>query len=852
MRISSFIIIFLMLQCIVFAQGKDTTSFKGKDSSLVLLGDTTAFASQKNAKKTYDVDTVIYSSASDSLFFYINQKKMDLYGKSQISYKGTELKSANISVDFKTDNIYASGVPSDSVAGTLEQTPILTEDGETYNGKRMTYNFKTTRGFISSVDTKMEGAYYTGEKVKKINRNTYFIKDGIYTTCDAKPPHYYFYSDEMKVIQRQEIIAKWIWLYFGGVPFPIPIPFAVFPIQSGRRSGIIPPAFGSDPNYGYYFSHFGYFWAISDYMDLKLTADYYTRGRWGLDGRFRYSKRYDFNGEFDGGYKILPSGEPTDLNHSVSKEWSVSWRHHQNLTPSMRFDANLQFVSGKNYIRNTTFNLNEALTQNIISNLNFFKSWEESGNSLSLSYSRNQDLQSGDISETLPNVTFSKSQSYPFKSESQVGERKWYDLIGYSYSGQFQNNRVKRGGDLSIRGGFLHNLNINASPKIGYINISPSIRYQEKWYNKRIVEHDVPSSAGTDSLIINDIHALNMVHTFSLGVSASTKFYGMFQPNVLGIAAIRHTVMPSISYSYQPDFSKPGWGYYDTYKNLKGNTVKYDKFQREIFGGAPSGEQQSLSFSLGNIFEMKTIADPTDTTSKQKKIQLLNLNANFGYNFAADSLRFSNLNLSYRTQIGEYLNFSGSSSFTPYDYSLNREKINKFLISEGKGFLRLQNLNFSISTSISGEKLKSLEKSNRQDSLKQQNEFNKPESNVYKGIYNEKEADFSIPWSVSLSYNYNLSKPTPLRMTKYSNISGSLDFNLTPKWKISVSGSYDFEQKEFAAPQIRISRDLHAWIMNFTWNPVGTYSGYYLEIRVRAPQLQDLKITKRDQFYNGK
>ena len=85
-----------------------------------------------------------------------------------------------------------------------------------------------------------------------------------------------------------------------------------------------------------------------------------------------------------------------------------------------------------------------------------------------------------------------------------------------------------------------------------------------------------------------------------------------------------------------------------------------------------------------------------------------------------------------------------------------------------------------------------------------------------------------------------------------SSVSGSLNFNLTPKWKFSVTGSYDLKQKEFAAPQIRISRDLHCWTMNFTWNPIGSFRGYNFEIRVKAPQLQDLKVTKRDQFYDGR
>jgi len=43
---------------------------------------------------------------------------------------------------------------------------------------------------------------------------------------------------------------------------------------------------------------------------------------------------------------------------------------------------------------------------------------------------------------------------------------------------------------------------------------------------------------------------------------------------------------------------------------------------------------------------------------------------------------------------------------------------------------------------------------------------------------------------------------------------------------------------------------LHCWFMNFIWNPIGTYTGFRFEIRVKASMLQDLKLTKQDQFFN--
>ncbi len=846
-----FAVLLLFIFALQIFPQETNANILSSDSLTTLQSDSLSIK-DTTAQNKNDVDTVIYVAASDSLIFFVQEKKMDIYGDASLKYKDTDLKSANIAVDFKTNNVDASGVPSDSVAGKFVNTPVLSDKGEKYEGLRMKYNFKTSRGFITSAGTESEGAYYTGEKIKKVDKNTYYIQDGIYTTCKEDTPHYYFYAPEMMIINKQEMVAKWIWLYFGGVPFPIPLPFAVFPIQSGRRSGILPPGFGNDATYGFYFSRFGYFWAINDFMDINLTGDYYTRGSYNLNSRFRYAKRYNYSGTLQASYLKYVTELKNDPTRSENVSWKLDWTHNQNITPTLSLNAVLDFESGINSRRNIA-SINEQLTQNIISNATLNKTWDESGNSLSLSYQRNQNLKTGDISEVLPNLRFSMSQKYPFKRKNSVGSQKWYEMIGFNYNATFQNNRNKSNGDLKIRGGIQHNFSTSASPKIGYVSITPNFNYTERWYNKRIEKYSTGvDSLGNDIIAVNDVKEINFVRTFSTGISASTKFYGIFQPNVLGISAIRHTVQPSISYRYTPDFSKPGWGYYGTYVNSKGQTIKYDKYQREIYGGASSGESQSINFSLSNIFEMKTQVDPTDTTAKEKKIQLLNLSAGMGYNFVADSLKFSDLSLSYRTQVGDWFSLNGGSSFTLYDYSTTVTRINKFLINEGKGLFRMTNFNFSVSTSLSGDKLKSKD-SAKEDSLDEdQFVLNQDQNNSYGGIYSDKEADFSIPWDVSLSYNYTRSSPTPLSITSYSNLNASLNFNLTPQWKISFTGSYDFDKKEFAAPQIKISRDLDCWMMDFTWNPIGTYSGYRFEIRVKASQLQDLKITKRSDFYSGK
>ena len=827
------------------AQQNDTLKSVLPDNLTTGLPDSVKTAEQK---KKSDIDTVVYASGSDSLFFFVKEKKMSIYGEAKIDYKKSEITSADIFVDFTNYEIEAIGTPKDSSSNELINTPVLTEEGETYKGKRMRYNFKTGQGKLSAANTELEGAFYYGADIKKVTKDTYFIKDGTYTTCDAKEPHYYFSSPEMKMVQGEELVAKWIWLNFGGVPFPVPLPFIIVPLQSGRRSGIIPPVFGSDARYGTYISRFGYFWATNDYMDLNATLGYYTRGSYELGSRFRYANRYNYTGYVEGSYRDFTQGEKTDPDFSEQINWRLRFYHTQTFTPTLRLDANLEFAS-QNFLQTGTVNFNDLLRNEIISNATLSKSWDESGNSASINYNRRQVLESNDIYEVLPSVLFKKAQSYPFRTSSSDTDRNWYELFGYSYSGQFQNKRNKVGGNLDIRGGFEHTITADMSPKIGYFSIAPRVLFDSKWYNKQIEQYVVTSSTGGDSLITNDLKRISTVNTFNLGINASTKFYGMFNINSLGINAIRHAVTPSLSYNFTPDFSQPKWGYYGQYTTSDGRVVKYNKYQKEVYGGASSGEQQNINFSVGNNFELKTLADPTDTTSKEKKIQLLNLTMGTGYNFAADSLNFSDLSLTFRTQVSDLFDFSGSSRFTPYDYEGTTSRINRYLVDAGKGLLRLTALNFSISTNISGEKFASSEKEKKQT----EDEFglaDQQSKSVYQGIYNEQDPDFTIPWSISLTYNYNLSRPTPEQSTSYSNLSGSLSFSLTRNWKFDVTGSYDFERKEFAAPQVRISRDLHCWLMNFTWNPIGTYTGFRFEIRVKAPQLQDLKITKQNQFYN--
>jgi lipopolysaccharide assembly outer membrane protein LptD (OstA) len=836
---------------------KPDTSRAASDSLVMASSDTSATKADSllAAKSPSGIDSVVTYSASDSIVYSLSSKTMYLFGKSTIKHKELGLKAENIDINWNTSVLNAQGVPDSTDSTGTRGAPDLIDGAETYRGEKISYNFKTKRGKIDVGKTEIEKGYYRGEEIKKISTDVLFVAEGKYTTCEAEHPHYYFASPEMKMIIKDKVVARPIYLYVSDVPI-FALPFGVFPTERGRRSGIIAPAYGESDR-GRYLLHLGYYWAINDYMDLSVKGDGYTKGSWVLYSDLRYALRYNFTGAISASWAKTISGERGDPAYSNQKVFNVHLGHNQEFDPTTRLVVDFTFTSGSSYYQNVSYQLNDLLRQEINSNATLSKSWEGTPNSLTLNVSRKQSLTPRpgelEISDALPNLSFNRGQSFPFRFGKRSNEfsssQAWYELIGYTYSSQLLNTRNQYTGDslrparVEERRGVQHNIAVNASPKLGYFTISPFFNYTEKWYDKSI-RRSLLRVDTTYQIEDVDVKGFNAVRYFDLGISASTKFFGMLQPNLLGIKGIRHQVTPTLSYTYQPDFSKASYGYFGTYVDQFGQVQKYGFYDREVFGGAPGEERQALNLRIGNVIEMKT--ESHDTSGQENKFQLLNFDVSTGYNFARDSLKFDEIFLGYRTNIGTILNISGGSSFNLYKFEVDPlrpeigRRVNKFLINETGQLAQMTSFSLSLSTSLSGEKKKSSAGPVRSaaDSLRDINRSGK--------LYDDPTPDFSIPWKLDLSYNFSQFQQDPRNKQRQSNMALALSFSLTENWKITASTNYDLINKQIAAPQVSVYRDLHCWEMNFNWVPTGPYRNYRLEIRLKAPQLQDIKVTKQE------
>jgi lipopolysaccharide assembly outer membrane protein LptD (OstA) len=831
-----------------------------RDSVRAAPSDTAAARTDtvKTPETTSGIDSVVTYAASDSVIYAIGAKTMYLYGKGNIKHKEMGLKAERIDINWNTSILHATGVVDTADTNSLRGMPDLIDGNESYHGSSISYNFKSKKGKIDLGKTEIEKGLYYGEAIKKMDADVLFVEHGRFTTCDLPHPHYYFGSPEMKVIVKDKVVARPIVMYIADVPV-FALPFGVFPSQRGRRSGLIAPAYGESAR-GRYLTHLGYYWAMSDYMDWNLRADGYTKGSYTFYSDFRYALRYNFGGSLSGSYGRYVSGERGDPGYADERVFNLHVGHNQEFNPTTRLVVDFSFMSGS-YFQRTSYNLNDLLRQNIISNATLTKYWEGTPNSMTLNLHRDQNLQaqpgSVEVSEILPSFNFSRSQTFPFRSRKRGAASStptWYELIGYSYSGQFLNRRLvyklTDGTDIDERRGIQHSVTFNASPKLGYFTVTPFFNYTERWYDKSIFKR---VDRLTNQVITDDVKAIKAVRSYDVGISAGTKFYGVVRPGVFGITGIRHQVQPTLSYTYSPDFSNPYFGYYGYYRDTTGTVTKYSYYEKEVFGGPGAGKRQSVSLNVGNVFEMKMA--PRDTSQKEEKYQLLNLNIGLAYNFAADSLRFSELSMSFRTSIGNFLSIGGGSTFNLYKWQddpvnpYGGRRVNRFLLNEQGRLAQLTGFNVSIGTRLSGEKKKTTAGpiKTAADSLGE-----KPKSG-YVSLYDQEAPDFSIPWNLDLTWSFAQNQSNPHITSRSSSLSASLGFNLTENWKFGASASYDLVNSVFAAPQVTIYRDLHCWEMSFSWVPTGQYRNYRLEIRLKDPQLQDVKVTKqsslRDVYY---
>ncbi len=845
-----------------------------------LVNDTLAESEGMGSDITSEVDY----NAEDSIVFDMKNGAVELYGNAVITYGEIKLESDYIRYEMGNNIVTAKGLPDST--GEVSGKPLFSEADENFEATNLRYNFKTQKGFIEEVITEQEGGYLHAEKTKKQRTGHIHLKDGKYTTCDAEHPHFYVAITKGVNMPGDKIVSGPAYLVVEDVPLPIGIPFGFFPNSRTKTSGVLIPQYGEEERRGFYLRDGGYYFAMNDYMDLRITGDIYTNGTWGVRVGSNYKLRYKFNGNLRVQYFKNVSGyKNIEGLYSVSRDYSINWSHAQarEANPTSNFRANVN-LSSSSYDRNHTRNINNVVNNTKQSSISYTKSWPNSPFNFSASLNHSQNSRSGSVNMTLPKMSFNMSRINPFERKQRTGPKKWYENIQLSYSSLLE-NRIRTTDSLlftnqvwsDMNNGFRHEIPVSFNIKpfrnvaaLQSMTITPNLSYKGMLYSsyteKRITGYESYEEDGTtvyDPIVEDTTYQgkFTYAHSYLPRISAgiSPKVYGMYQftSEDSRIVAIRHMMTPSASFSYTPDVNRFQPNYYrDLYDTVNNELLEtYSIYTNSLYGTPTfNGANGSISLSLRNNLEAK-LRPKNDTVDKLEKIKLLdNFNFSTGYNlFNRDSLApsWSPVNFNGNTRLfNNRLNLNFRGTMDPFGYDSLRTRTRETYFSQTGKLVRLTNASVSMGVSFQSQQGKE-EEGDQAEADREESQLNNPDmqgigseydpaADDYYGGY----VDFDVPWSLRLDYSFSYSKRTDeARIVQTIRASG--DLSLTPNWKIGFNTGYDLYNKKVSTTNISIYRDLHCWEMRLSVVPFGNYKSYNFQINAKSSILSDLKYNKR-------
>ncbi|MFC0776220.1 putative LPS assembly protein LptD [Terrimonas alba] len=838
----------------------------GDDSLQVQKIDT---FSLKLSKDTLSAPLQYY--AEDSVVVMIKSKKIYLYGKTKTEYQDITLTAPRVALDQETQLLTAYN-SKDSTGAVLEDAVFKQSENE-FTSDTIVYNFKTQKGLTKNTITQSGEMFVHGELVKKVDDNVTFVKNGLFTTCNLDEPHFAFRANKLKVINKKVAVSGPAHPEFEEVPIPVYIPFGFYPLSQGRKSGLLPPQFATNEQFGLGLEGLGYYQVFNQYWDTKFYGNIYSYGGWSANVNPTYRKRYRYQGSLNFGLQKTKRNFKGDPDFYSNNSYTLTWSHaaDSRARPGTTFSANVN-ASSTTYNENVPNDPNLNIQNQLGSSISYSKTWADKPYNLTVTANHNQNNQTRLVNVSLPDVGFTVSTLYPFQSKEFSGSKKWYEQLGIAYNGNFRNqvsfyDTAFKVSDLidTLQWGAQHNIPITLSlPPIlgGAIVVSPGVSYSQVWVQQRLQREWDTAAKKVDSTVEKGFF-VDQQAAFSL--SFNTALFGTYQ---FKKSALRHVIRPTLSANYKPDLSRK---YYKTRSGLDslqineaGYKILAPQLQGGMYSGYGNGRNGGLSFQLDNNLEMK-VRNKKDTTGEEptKKIRLIDgLGFSTAYNFLAPKFKLSPFNLYFRTNLFDKININASGLLNPYESDSLGQNIDEYVWEDGGFSLgRLSSGSISMSTTFQSKPRDEQKDQAKKEQMEQ--DLNDP---VLAGDrqrlleymqQNPAEfVDFNIPWQVSLSYSLYFTqtiKPDYSGFTSQvrssANFNGS--FSLTPKWNFSVNGYYDFDTKKLQQFSMSINREMHCWQMSINVTPIGSYRFFNFTISPKSGILQDLRINRTRSFFAG-
>ena len=787
----------------------------------------------------------------------------------------------------------------------------------------------------------------------------FYGRAGALTTCDEPIPDYHFAAREMKVISGNVLVARPAVLYIKDIPI-MWLPFIFQDMRKGRRSGLLTPRFGisellrNSPTYRRHIDNFGYYFNLGDYMDAQVSLDWRSGARpsEGDPGWIRY------NGEWQ--YRWLDrflSGRMAAYHlrqRDGSSTSALSWSHNQEFGQQSRLSTDINYATSTQVVRQTTINPYQALAT-IRSNANYTNQFGPV--SLNVGGSQTQYPGREQVDRNFPTLSltskpvnltswllwtpsFNTSTSQSLKIDQAGFSAFRYFTTAAGAVDSARANRSTRNSSMSIETPFkVFEFNVPLSIRFNdQLNDFPTT-YQSYFENAdsnqrstRVFKRTFKSSLDWNTAIqlpaffqgrwnlsptigiANVDPEAFLVRTertggrwiaqskrLNYGVSASPTFFGLF-PGFGPVSRFRHTVQPSLSYTYSPAAKVS-----DEFLAALGRTRQ---------GYLGSLTQSALTLQMNTNIEAKMRAGG-DTVAEDdanaRKVKLLSVNfsslsydfiradtagngfvtPNFNFTLQSDLLPGFDFGMDYSLFRGDPTT-SDTAEFAPYRtniraaFSLNRQsslialfsrifgravpaqdpriesaepragdemarqvasqpiagqssRNAQFAVPSGQGFQASFTFTASRQRPVrAGDNVTFLDPTAECEPFREVNPI------AYANCVSTK----STSPGTALPFQPTTVGGTVFRSPPQTSVQSSMSFDVTPKWSAQWSTTYDFVEKDFASHIVSLQRELHDWraIFAFTQAPSGSFAfNFFISLNAQP----DLKFDYNKQSYRA-
>ncbi len=448
-------------------------------------------------------------------------RNTDVYiaeGHVKIEQEGIRLEAEKVVLNNKTGEAEAFG------------KVYLQDKDNVVHADTLKVNLRTREGIVYKGDLfmKKDNYHLKGQVIERRSESVYHVEQGEFTTCDEND--WFIKAREMNIDMARYATGSHVSMNMGGIPV-FYAPYFLFPVR--RQSGLLIPEPGYSSKDGFFIDN-AFFWAISDYRDMTFYSDYRERTGHGTGIEYRYNNSQESMGQVY--YKFW------DLRRSSVSRWDFRFQHAEEFAEDLSARADISLVSDEHYYYDLEKTLELRSKPYVDSNAFYVERWNTASLYLSGQYATDLTRTNENTVQKLPELR------YTIFEESLAGP------LHLNFDGS-ATNFYKQAGDGARRMDFKPELAAVFSSSA--LSLTPRVGARATFYDR---------SASTSE-------PTERKYAYA-AIDLNAKISKVYRADKdAGIGRVRHSIEPTLSYTYIPHVDQGNIPQFDAVDNVSAQNV---------------------------------------------------------------------------------------------------------------------------------------------------------------------------------------------------------------------------------------------------------------------------------------